>query len=147
MNEMKQDQLATIISIEKELRYISGLLKQKGREILSNYTITPPQFDALQWLYEFGDMTIGELSNKMYLAHSTLTVLIDRMEKAELVKRVKDEQDRRVVQIHILPLGETIIQEVIEKRQQYLKQLMEQFEADEEAELLGLLSKLHLLMK
>lgn len=147
MNETKQDQLTAIISIEKELRYISGLMKQKGREILSNYTITPPQFDALQWLYEFGDMTIGELSNKMYLAHSTLTVLIDRMEKAELVKRVKDEQDRRVVQIHILPLGETIIQEVIEKRQQYLKQLMEQFEADEKAQLLRLLSKLHLLMK
>ena len=147
MSEMKQDQLESIVAIEKEMRYISGLLKQKGREILSNYTITPPQFDALQWLHEFGDMTIGELSNKMYLAHSTLTVLIDRMENANLVKRVKDEQDRRVVQIHILPLGETIIQEVIEKRQQYLKQLMEQFKAEEEVELQRLLTKLHLLMK
>lgn len=147
MNEVKQNEVASIVAIEKEMRYISVLLKQKGREILSNYTITPPQFDALQWLHEFGDMTIGELSTKMYLAHSTMTVLIDRMENANLVKRVKDQQDRRVVQIHILPLGETIIQEVIEKRQQYLKQLMEQFEVDEKAELLRLLSKLHLLMK
>lgn len=147
MNDEKLIEQKSIEAIEKEMRYISGLLKQKGREILSNYTITPPQFDALQWLHEFGDMTIGELSNKMYLAHSTLTVLIDRMEKAELVKRVKDAQDRRVVQIHILPLGETIIQEVIEKRQQYLQQLLIQFDAAEEQELLRLLTKLHLLMK
>lgn len=147
MSDIKQEQLASIVAIEKEMRYISVLLKQKGREILSDYTITPPQFDALQWLHEFGDMTIGELSNKMYLAHSTMTVLIDRMEKAELVKRVKDEHDRRVVQIHILPLGEKIIQDVIQQRQAYLKQLMEHFEEDEETELLRLLSKLHLLMK
>ena len=67
--------------LEKELRYISGIIKQKGREILSNYTITPPQFIALQWLFEHGDMTIGDLSNKMYLAFSTTTDLVDSMEK------------------------------------------------------------------
>ena len=61
-------ELDTVADIEKDLRYISGIIKQKGRELLSNYTITPPQFVALQWLFEDGDMTIGELSNKMFLA-------------------------------------------------------------------------------
>ncbi|HWI46918.1 MAG TPA: MarR family transcriptional regulator, partial [Rummeliibacillus sp.] len=50
-----------IALFEKELRHIAALIKQKGREILSNYTITPPQFIALQWLHELGDMTIGDL--------------------------------------------------------------------------------------
>ena len=54
----------SVAILEKELRYISHLIKQKGREILSNYTITPPQFIALQWLHESGDMTIGDLSYK-----------------------------------------------------------------------------------
>lgn len=144
---MNDHSFESIAAVEKELRYVSALLKQKGREILSNYTITPPQFDALQWLHEIGDMTIGELSNKMYLAFSTTTDLIDRMEKAQLVKRVKEEQDRRVVRIHLLEAGETIIQEVITKRQEYLKQLLEQFEVNEAEEMLRLLTKLHLLMK
>ena len=34
-----------------------------------------------------------------------------------LFKRVRDEQDRRVVRIHLLKEGERIIEEVIEKRQ------------------------------
>ena len=144
---MNDHSFESIAAVEKELRYVSALLKQKGREILSNYTITPPQFDALQWLHEIGDMTIGELSNKMYLAFSTTTDLIDRMEKAQLVKRVKEEHDRRVVRIHLLEAGETIIQEVIAKRQEYLKDLLEQFEATEAEEMLRLLTKLHLLMK
>lgn len=90
-------------------------MKQKGREIVSDYAITPPQFVALQWLEELGDITIGELSNRLYLAFSTTTDLVDRMEKNELVKRVRDENDRRVVVVHLLEKGERIIQEVIEK--------------------------------
>ncbi|MDN4493602.1 MarR family winged helix-turn-helix transcriptional regulator [Ureibacillus aquaedulcis] len=133
----------TVAFLEKELRFISHLIKQKGREILSNYTITPPQFVALQWLHESGDMTIGELSNKMYLAFSTTTDLVDRMEKNELVVRIRDEQDRRVVHIHLLQEGERIIEEVIEKRQNYLQDVLVDFDEAEVESLSKLLNKLH----
>ena len=53
-----------VYEIERELRYISRMIRQKGREILANFPITPPQFEALHLLKEFGDMTIGELSRK-----------------------------------------------------------------------------------
>ncbi|WP_053367315.1 MarR family winged helix-turn-helix transcriptional regulator [Bacillus sp. FJAT-27245] len=132
-----------VASIEKDLRYISGIIKQKGREMLSNYTITPPQFVALQWLFEEGDMTIGELSNKMYLACSTTTDLVDRMEKNSLVMRVKDPKDRRVVRIHLLEEGERIIDEVIKKRQEYLQDILKNFSSDEIQLLHGNMTKLH----
>ena len=141
---LDQDQVAFL---EKELRHISGIIKQKGRQILSTYTITPPQFVALQWLLELGDMTIGDLSNKMYLAFSTTTDLIDRMEKSDLVKRIRDEQDRRVVRIHLLEEGARIIEEVIDKRQQYLEDVLQHFDQVEVANLSILLEKLHQEMK
>ena len=147
MNDIEKHSFESVALLEKELRYISHLIKQKGREILSNYTITPPQFVALQWLHESGDMTIGDLSTKMFLAFSTTTDLVDRMEKNDLVQRVRDENDRRVVRIHLLAEGERIIEEVIEKRQNYLREIMEDFNLDEAAHLLKNLQKLHLLMK
>ena len=133
--------------MEKELRYISGIIKQKGREILNYYTITPPQFVALQWLFEHGDMTIGDLSNKMYLAFSTTTDLVDRMEKNELVVRIREEQDRRVVRIKLLQEGERIIEEVIKKRQEYLENVLSDFSEEEVGQLSFLLEKLHTNMK
>ncbi|OIK16935.1 MarR family transcriptional regulator [Bacillus sp. MUM 116] len=132
-----------VAAIEKELRYISGIIKQKGREMLSNYKITPPQFVALQWLFEDGDMTIGELSNKMFLACSTTTDLVDRMEKNQLLVRVKDPNDRRVVRIHLLEEGERIIDEVIKKRQVYLEEILKNFTTDEILLLQNNLGKLH----
>lgn len=132
-----------VANVEKELRYIAGIIKQKGRELLSNYTITPPQFVALQWLFEDGDMTIGELSNKMYLACSTTTDLIDRMEKNNLVIRIKDKNDRRVVRIHLLEEGNRVIDEVIKKRQMYLEEVLKNFTVEEIQLLQGNLVKLH----
>ena len=88
-------------------------------------------------------MTIGDLSNKMYLAFSTTTDLVDRMENNKLVKRVRDEQDRRVVRIHLLGEGERIIEEVIDKRRKYLNAVLEDFSAVEINEFSRLLTKLH----
>lgn len=145
---MPHDELAeNILSIEKDLRHIAAIIKQKGREILSNYTITPPQFIALQWLDELGDMTIGELSTKMYLAFSTTTDLVDRMEQKELVVRSRDTKDRRVVRVHLLDKGKQIIAEVVEKRQGYLQDVVKDFDASEVEVLSTLLSRMYQEMK
>ncbi|ARK23040.1 MULTISPECIES: MarR family winged helix-turn-helix transcriptional regulator [Sporosarcina] len=132
-----------IAKMEKDLRYIASIIKEQGRKILKNSTITPPQFRALQWLLEYGDMTIGDLSNKMFLAFSTTTDLVDRMENNQLVKRVRDENDRRVVRVHLLPEGIRIIEEVIQKRQEYLQDVLVNSDEQEIQQFSGLLAKLH----
>ncbi|WP_312096187.1 MarR family transcriptional regulator [Niallia sp.] len=142
-----KEYLDNIATIEKDMRYISGIIKQKGREILSNYTMTPPQFVALQWLFEEGDMTIGELSNKMFLAFSTTTDLVDRMEKNQLVQRVKDPNDRRVVRIHLLEEGKRLIDEVIKKRQGYLQEVLNDYTTEDIEELKKNFMRLHQVMR
>jgi MarR family transcriptional regulator, organic hydroperoxide resistance regulator len=136
-----------LAKLEKTLRHISGAIKQNGRKILTNYPITNPQFIALQWLHEEGDMTIGELSAKNGLAFSTTTDLVDRMEKNELVERIRDTNDRRVVRIHVLEKGKRIIKEVIIKRQQYLGEVLETFTEEQTSSLIELLDLLHHQMK
>jgi len=129
--------------VEKKLRYISGAIKQNGRKILKKYPITSPQFNALQWLIEEGELTIGKLSNKNGLAFSTTTDLVDRMEKNELVERIRDTNDRRVVRIRVLEKGRTVIREVITERQNYLGEVLEKFSNEQTMQLDTLLSLLH----
>lgn len=121
----------TVNEIEFYLREISVIMKRKGRDILEDFPITPPQFSALIWLYKDGDMTIGELSQKMYIACSTITDLIDRMEKNNLVTRIRDDRDRRVVRIQMLEYGRDIIQKVLSARRAYLHRILEKFTQEE----------------
>ena len=143
----KNATLDSVKKMEKRLRYISGMIKQNGRKILTNYPITSPQFVALQWLLEEGDLTIGELSNRISLAFSTTTDLVDRMERNDLVERVRDTSDRRVVRIHLLEKGKQIIKEVIQKRQEYLGEVLDKFSDDEKETLNDLLDFLYEEMK
>lgn len=124
-----------IIESERMLRYISRMVKKNGRKILKNFPITSSQFIALQWITEKENLTIGELSEKLGLAFSTTTDLIDRMEQNKLIKRVRDKKDRRVVRLHVLTKGRTIIEEVIEKRQQYLGYVLNHFSTEKQIEL------------
>jgi len=115
-----------VIGIEENFRNASWRIKLKGREILGDFDITPPQFNALYMLTcDDGNMTIGELSSKMYLACSTVTDLLDRMERNKLVERVKDEKDRRVVRIKVLEKGHNMIEDVLENRRKYIAETLD----------------------
>jgi len=125
-----------IVKIEENFRWVCGKIKKKGREILSDFEITPPQFEALQHLLKEGELTIGELSSKMYLACSTVTDLLDRMERNNLVVRVKDERDRRIVRIKVLDKGHRLIEEVLDTRRKYLSEVLSECDAE-------MISKIH----
>ena len=139
MKEMFHEE---IVEAEINLRKISGVIKQNGRKILKNYPITSTQFIALQWMTEHDDLTIGELSNKIGLAFSTTTDLVDRMEKNGLVERVRDANDKRVVRVSVLNKGKEIIMEVIEKRQDYLGEILAGFSKEHAQTLNDLLNEL-----
>lgn len=136
-----------ISDVEYLLREMSLLIKRKGREILNHFPITPPQFTALLWLNQEGDMTIGELSQKMYLACSTMTDLIDRMEKNGVVERVRDARDRRVVRVHMLERGKRIIRDVMKARQAYLAEILSTFSPEEVESIRKHLTRLYERMK
>jgi DNA-binding MarR family transcriptional regulator len=69
------------------------------------------------------------------------------MEKNKLVVRIKDPNDRRVVRVHLLEEGQRIIEEVIQKRQQYLKNVIKNYDLQEIIQLESSLMKLHLEMR
>lgn len=116
------------VRIEENLRRVCYKIKKKGREILNDVEITPPQFDALQYLIHEENLTIGELSTKMFLACSTVTDLLDRMERNELVKRVKDENDRRIVRIVVLDKGHDLIKGVMANRINYIESIISELD-------------------
>ena len=130
-------------NIEKYLRKIDYIVRKKGREILNDFSITVPQFTALQILINNGNMTIGELSQRMALACSTITDLIDRMEKTELVIRKKDDKDKRVVRVEVLTKGYDILEKVLEKRRVFLASKLEEFSNDDKKTLNKVLEELY----
>jgi DNA-binding MarR family transcriptional regulator len=135
-----------VAEIEELLRNAGTMLKKRGRDILSNFDITPPQLDALLVLREYGELTMGELCGKMFLACSTATDLIDRMERNGLIERVRDTADRRVIRLRVLSKGSTVIDEVLLARRGYLAAILSELDVADKERLIQSLEQLNFLM-
>jgi DNA-binding MarR family transcriptional regulator len=135
-----------VVEIEDLLRNVSTILKKRGRDIISQFEITPPQLDALLVLREYGELTMGELCQKMYLACSTATDLIDRMERNGLIERVRDTADRRVIRLKVLSKGTKVIDDVLDARRNYLATILAEIDLADKERLIHALEQLNYLM-
>lgn len=94
----------TIRDIELFLRRADFAVRVEGRKVLSSLGVTPPQFAALQFIVKYKDnpISIGDLSRSMGLAFSTVTDLIDRMEKLGFVERKKMKKTKELYASRLL---------------------------------------------
>lgn len=136
----------SVTKIERSLRHVAFIIKKRGRDILVDFGITNPQFGALLALRDNSNMTMGELCDKLFLACSTATDLVDRMEKNGFLERKRDSQDRRVIRLSISERGQQVISEVIAARRRYVSSILEKLSDEEISQLAQSLDKLHSLM-
>jgi DNA-binding MarR family transcriptional regulator len=60
---------------------------------------------AIRGLNQDGDPTIGDVSEQLLLRHHSAVGLVDRAVAADLVQRVRDAQDQRVVRLRLTRRG------------------------------------------
>jgi DNA-binding MarR family transcriptional regulator len=79
---------------------------------LEPYGVSIPQSFILYSLIEQDGATLKEIGNKTLIDSSSMTVLVDKLEKDELVVRKLDSQDRRAIRVVITEKGRDIAEKV-----------------------------------
>ena len=125
----------TLIFLYTESR---RLTKDEARR----HDLTGPQLTVIKLLSGIGDLSLTGLSESMQTRNSTVTGIIDRMESAGLVKRIRSESDRRVVMIRLTPHGRSLARNVPIEPMQAFRHALETLSANEQKSLLKILSKL-----
>lgn len=106
-------------SEQKHFQFTKKLLEEHG------LGITPGQLVVLYALYKGDGVSITELSKKSYLDNSTLTGLIDRLERAHFVSRVDVPEDRRSYYIYLTEEANAIRDQAIAIMQSVAKTMLE----------------------
>ncbi|MGF7430224.1 MarR family transcriptional regulator [Thermoanaerobacterium thermosaccharolyticum] len=89
------------IDVLKTLKFIMNMIHKSMEDEFRELNITGPQGMIIGILMHHGEMKISDLSQKMGLTNSTVSGIIDRLEKQGMVKRVRSSDDRRVVYVKI----------------------------------------------
>ena len=95
-------------SILRSLRKITRAIDLHSRQLSKEFMLTGPQVVCLRHLQRFGSTLPSVLSKEVSLSQATITGILDRLENQGLVKRQRDERDRRRVNVRLTERGKNL---------------------------------------
>ena len=105
------------------LRRVIRATDLHSKHLAKTTGLTAPQILLLQTIRDKGEVTIGELANQISLSQATVTTILDRLEKRELVYRERSKEDKRKVHAYLTDKGVDVLKEApIPLQEQFARQ-------------------------
>ena len=75
------------------------------KELNKKYQVSTAQLNCILTLYEYGSLPLSKIAKHMMVKSSTVTGVVDRLEKKGLAMRMRNSPDRRVIIIQLTEAG------------------------------------------
>jgi MarR family transcriptional regulator, organic hydroperoxide resistance regulator len=127
--------IETIIYLYTESRRLT-----KG--LASQFGLTGPQLTVIKLLETFDNLSLSSLSERIRAQNSTVTGIIDRMEREGLVRRERSTSDRRVVHIRLSDKGLKLARQIQVEPMEMFRGALQSLSQADLRDLLRIMNKL-----
>ena len=124
------------------LNRITNRLNLNLLENLRPLKINVSRWRVLAVLHSRDGRSIGELATYTVMDQSTLSRVVDQMERDGLVERRRQAKDSRVVRVHILEAGNDTFNLILPIALRHMERALDDFSAEERRLILLLLHKM-----
>jgi len=104
--------------------------------------LNPTEFAVLEFIYSKGDQPIQKIGEKVLIASSSITYVVDKLEKKNLLKRKPCPNDRRITYASITTAGNDLMNEVFPKHKQAIQEICAGLDVNEKKMMIEQLKKL-----
>ncbi|HET6785775.1 MAG TPA: MarR family transcriptional regulator [Erysipelotrichaceae bacterium] len=111
-------------------------------EDVSQYGLNPSEFGALEVLYHKGPQSVQTICDKVLIASSSMSYVIENLVKKDYITKVKHVEDKRVHIVHLTDSGRLLMDQIYSKHVEKLRNVINILESEEEITLQDLLKKL-----
>lgn len=109
---------------------------------LEGTKLTITQFGVLEALFHLGSLYQRDLAEKLLKSGGNITLVIDNLEKQELVKRDRQIEDRRCIKVSLTAKGQQLISQIFPSHVAAVVNEMSILSASEQEELSRLCRRL-----
>ena len=99
-------------SIVETIIYLYTESRRLTKGMASQFGLTGPQLTVIKLLETFDNLSLSSLSERIRAQNSTVTGIIDRMEREGLVRRERSTVDRRVIHIRLSDKGQKLARQI-----------------------------------
>ena len=128
------------------LRRVIRATDLHSKQLVKTTGLTAPQLLLLQAIRDKVDGTIGQLAKHISLSQATVTTILDRLEKRELVKRVRSTTDKRKVHACLTDKAIEILKEAPVPLQEHFAEQFNDLEAWEQTMIISSLQRIAQMM-
>lgn len=136
--EIKSD----VDQVLEAIIYLYTESRRLTKELARRADLTGPQLTVVKILEQIGDLSLSELSERIRAQNSTVTGIIDRMERENLVMRARSSEDKRVVYIKLTDKGARIARGIAVEPMVVLRDALSALSGAEMRDLLKILTKI-----
>lgn len=138
-------------SLDAQARRLRGLLLELSRRrplrdpiaaACGDLDLTPAQMHIVLWLGMDGPLTMGALARAVGVTEKTITGVVDRLERDQLVHRERGPADRRVVHVRLGPRGTALYRRIDAGIDSNLAKLLGLLEAGDRRHLVRMVERL-----
>lgn len=120
---------------------VSGKLEAVVKKDVKNYGLNITEFSVLEFLYHKGKQTPQTIQERILIASSSTTYVIDKLVAKGLAERKTNQADRRETYVVITDSGCQLMAEIFPQHAATIGRCFEDFELDELLQLEKLLKK------
>lgn len=144
MDEKEKEQLDEELSLKLfvVLTRTLNAIKKCAEEDIRKLGLNPTEFAVLEFIYHKGDQPIQKIGEKVLIASSSITYVVDKLEKKNLLRRKPCLKDRRVIYATITEDGMELMKKVFPSHRQAIKEIMGGLNIEEKSHLIQQLKKL-----
>ena len=128
---MVNDVIADPLAVANELRPVLLRLSRQLRKETEQLGVTSRQVTLLWLVRGNPGLSLRELAAEEGISAPALSGHVDRLEKAQLIQRVRNEDDRRRVGIALTEEGERLLRRVRARRTTWLADRLRGLDEDE----------------
>ncbi|ASB88966.1 MarR family transcriptional regulator [Bacillus sonorensis] len=132
-NQTTREEL--IRELARQLRYHSTATVFMHQAIAEKIELNRTDHKCLEIISRSGKLTAGELAEKSNLTTGAITGVIDRLEKAGYVRRIRDSADRRRLLLELIPENMGDIHDIFENLTESSVEFLSQY-TDEELKII-----------
>ncbi len=115
---------------------------RRSAEIFMKGGLTTSQFAVLEALYHKGSMSINEIIESILSSAGNMTVVINNLEKEQLISRCVNPTDKRSSLISITDTGKEKVEEIFPNHVNDLEIYFKELSTDEKEQIVKILKKL-----
>lgn len=119
----------------------SKALEEVTKQDIKKHGMRASDFAILEALYHKGRQTIREISESVLISTGSITYVIDKLEKKELLIRINCPDDRRAVYLEITDRGKQTMDDIFPKHQLVIEELFDGISESDKETVIEVLKK------